>query len=151
MWLSKTSKCLSFGFFSPILVLLCSYISSLRIWIVVWSSRTLERELSMAGVGTEEKWVGSANTVVKRFAPARRQCSQLKKRAGNYRVVYMWARESHTIFHITRTPLKRSWLHCQHGNIFWNTPFIVLIPLFASTAHVLVDTLLSSRPKIVNN
>ena len=98
MWLSKTSKCLSFGFFSPILVLLCSYISSLRIWIVVWSSRTLERELSMAGVGTEEKWVGSANTVVRRFAPARRQCSQLKKKEREITELFICGPENHTQF-----------------------------------------------------
>ena len=38
------------------------------------------------------------NTVAKRFAtfaPAQRQCSQLKKKAGNYRVIYIGPRVPH--------------------------------------------------------
>ena len=37
------------------------------------------------------------NTAAIRFAPARRQCSQLKKkRAGKYRVIYWTETQSHT-------------------------------------------------------
>ena len=43
-------------------------------------------------------------TAAKRFAPAPRQCAQLKKEREITEKNY---RESHTILHITRTPLKR--------------------------------------------
>ena len=52
----------------------------------------------MAGVGTEEKWVGSANTVVRRFAPARRQCSQLKKKEREITELFICGPENHTQF-----------------------------------------------------
>ena len=56
-----------------------------------------------------------------------RQCSELKKRAGNYWVIYIGRKVPHNFPYyknITETLrwVIRTWLHCQHCNIFWYTP-----------------------------
>ena len=50
---------------------------------------------------------GCFNSAAERFAHARRQCAQLRKRAGNYRVIYIGPKVPHNFPYLfTETPLK---------------------------------------------
>ena len=68
---------------------------SKRAWICAW-----KREMFLLGKSffycslrvAKHAW---SNTAAKRFATARRHCSQLKKRAGNYWVIYIGPKVPH--------------------------------------------------------
>ena len=70
---------------------------------------------------------GCLNTAAERLAPARRQCSQIRKRAGNYRVSYIGPNSFHTIFHIY---LQEHHWKFNGGNPCIASSFVISVHLF---------------------